>query len=71
MYENWEFRSSDLDLEASRVHGIRVGGTNERHPTVGVFEYLGIMAVKLLLERQAFQCAEVGYCSYVDNEFGP
>jgi hypothetical protein len=50
MYENWEFRESDLDLEACQRRGIRVGGTNERHPAIGVFEFLGIMAVKLLLD---------------------
>jgi hypothetical protein len=50
MYENWEFRASDLDLEACRRRGIRIGGTNERHVAVGVFDFLGVMAVKLLLD---------------------
>ena len=50
MYESWEFRPADLDLEACRKQGILVGGTNERHPAIGVFDFLGIMAVKLLLD---------------------
>lgn len=50
MYEAWEFRESDLDLDACRERGIAVAGTNERIPQVGVFPYLGVMGVKLLLD---------------------
>ena len=50
MYEVWEYRASDLDLSACRARGIRVVGTNERHPAVEVFSFLGPMAVKLLLD---------------------
>jgi len=50
MYEAWEFRPTDLDLGACRERGVRVAGTNERHPAVDVFSFLGVMAVKLLLD---------------------
>jgi hypothetical protein len=50
MYESWEFRESDLDLSACSCRGIAVAGTNERHPDVDVFSFLGIMAIKLLLD---------------------
>jgi hypothetical protein len=50
MYEAWEFRPDDLDLDACRKAGIRVAGTNERHPAVDVFSYLGTMAAKLLFD---------------------
>jgi hypothetical protein len=50
MYEAWEFRPDDVDLEACRQRGIKVGGTNECHPAVDVFSFLGIMAVKLLAD---------------------
>jgi hypothetical protein len=50
MYEAWEFRDSDVDLAFCRTKGIPLVGTNERHPAVDVFSYLGIMAVKLLLD---------------------
>jgi len=46
MYESWEFRPSDVDLEACRDRGITVAGTNERHPDVDVFSFLGPMAMK-------------------------
>jgi hypothetical protein len=49
MYEAWEFRPADIDLTACRNRGILVAGTNERHPDVDVFSYLGIMACKLLV----------------------
>ena len=50
MYETWEFRSYDVDIAACRQKGIQVGGTNERHPAVDVFSFLGIMAIKLLTD---------------------
>src|SRR5262249_8866405 len=36
MFEAWEFRASDLDLDACRRRGVQVAGTNERHPAVDV-----------------------------------
>lgn len=50
MYESWEHRSTDVDALACSDRGIPLAGTNERHPAVDVFSYLGIMAVKLLLD---------------------
>jgi hypothetical protein len=46
MYESWEYRQTDVDLDACRERGILVAGTNERHPDVDVFSFLGQMAVK-------------------------
>ena len=48
MYESWEYRRSDVDLEACRARNIVVAGTNERHAAVNVFSFLGMMAVKQL-----------------------
>ena len=48
MFEAWEFRGADLDLAAARARGIRVAAVNERHPDVGVFDFLGILAVRQL-----------------------
>jgi hypothetical protein len=52
MFEAWEIQAGriDLDLDALRARGIAVAGTNERHPSVDVFSYLGLMAVKALLD---------------------
>jgi hypothetical protein len=50
MYEAWEYRETDVDIRACRERRIRIAGTNERHPAVAVFSYLGMMAIKLLLD---------------------
>ncbi|ULA68482.1 MAG: hypothetical protein LZF62_340235 [Nitrospira sp.] len=50
MYETWELRPSDVDVEACRQRGIAVAGTNERHPAIDVFSFLGPMAIKQLLD---------------------
>lgn len=48
MFEAWEFRGADLDLDTARARGIRVAAVNERHPDVGVFDFLGTLAVRQL-----------------------
>jgi hypothetical protein len=50
MYESWEYRHTDVDLLACRARGIVVAGTNERHPDVDVFSFLGQMAIMQLHE---------------------
>ena len=41
MYEKWEFRASDIDIEYCRKRGIKVAGTNERHPLLQIFSICG------------------------------
>jgi len=50
MYEAWEIRSSDIDIAACKERGIRIAAINEDHPLVDVFNYVGILAIKMLLE---------------------
>ena len=52
MFESWEIQAGrfDVDLAELQARGISAAGTNERHPNVDVFSYLGLMAIKLLLE---------------------
>jgi hypothetical protein len=70
MYEKWEFRDSDVDIAECRRRGIRLTGTNERHPAVDVFSYLGIMAIKLLHDAgvAVYRSRILLLC---DNDFGP
>jgi hypothetical protein len=70
MYESWEFRSADLDLGACKERGIPVAGTNERHSAVDVFSYLGIMAVKLLVDAGVAVYAN-RVLVVCDNPFSP
>jgi hypothetical protein len=70
MYESWEYRATDVDLDACRDHKIAVAGTNERHPDVGMFSYLGTMAIKQLHDAGiAVHGSHVLLLS--DNAFGP
>lgn len=48
MYESWELRNTDIDLSACRERGIKIAGTNEHHPLLNVFEYLGPLVVRAL-----------------------
>lgn len=50
MWETWEFRDSDLDLQACRDFGIVVMGTDEAKPPLSMHRYSGFMAMKLLFE---------------------
>jgi hypothetical protein len=52
MYETWEYRPEDLDLDACRQLGIPVLGTNERHKDLQFFRYVGLLALKLLSELE-------------------
>lgn len=70
MYEAWEWRDADMDINYIRQRGFKVGATNERHPDVDVFNYLGDMAIK--------QIFDAGLCPYknkfvliCNNDFGP
>jgi hypothetical protein len=70
MYEAWEYRSADIDLDACRSRGIVVAGTNEQHPAVDVFSYLGILAVRQLHDAgiAVHGCHILLLC---DNDFAP
>ncbi|GHF72037.1 hypothetical protein FHX82_000748 [Amycolatopsis bartoniae] len=50
MYEPWELRPGEVDVDACRAAGVRVAGPDEHHPAVDVFGYSGVMAIKLLLD---------------------
>ena len=69
MYESWELRSTDVDLDACRRHGIRVAGTNERDPRVGVFDYLGVLVVKAIL-NEGYELVRQRCLVVSDNDFG-
>ena len=50
MYEAWELRATDIDIEACKRRGIRTAGTWENHPEIKVFDAVGPLAVKLAME---------------------
>jgi hypothetical protein len=50
MWEPWEFRGSDVDLEACRERGILILGTDESVSPHSMYPYSGYLAMKLLFE---------------------
>ena len=52
MWETWEYRAEDIDIEECRRLNIPVLGTNEHHPDLRIFEYIGHIALKLLFEAE-------------------
>jgi len=70
MYESWEFRQSDLDLDACRRRRIPVAGTNEGHPAVDALAFVGNMAIKQLHDAgiAVYQSRIVLLCN---NSFAP
>jgi hypothetical protein len=70
MYESWEYRTADVDLQACRARGLLVAGTNERHPHVDVFSFLGQMAIKQLHDA-GIPVRGSRIVLLCDNNFGP
>ena len=50
MRETWEFREGEIDLKACYDKGVAVLGTNENHPQLMIFDYLGHLCAKKLYE---------------------
>ena len=50
MFEAWEIRDQDLDIEACTKNNVRVAGTWENHPKIRVFNYVKELTLKLLFE---------------------
>jgi hypothetical protein len=70
MYESWEYRHTDVDLQACRARNIVVAGTNERHPDVDVFSFLGQMAI-MQLHNAGIAVKRSHVLLLCDNDFGP
>ena len=51
MFESWEFRAGDIDIEACKERNIPVLGTNEMVPELRIFKYVAMSVLKLLMER--------------------
>lgn len=52
MWEPWEYRRKDLDLEACVEHGIKVYGTNESDDRLRTLEYIGFTVLYILLKNK-------------------
>ena len=52
MWEPWEYRESDVDIDACCRRGIKVYGTNESDPRLRTLDYIGLLVIHLLLQNQ-------------------
>lgn len=52
MWETWEYRDEDVDLEECRKSNVPILGTRETHPRLNIFRYIGLLVLKLLLQQQ-------------------
>jgi len=50
MFEAWELRQEDIDINYCKTKGIKVAGTWENHPQIKVFDYCGMLGVKMILD---------------------
>jgi len=69
MYESWELRKNDIDIQYCIDNYISVAGTNECHPNVAVFDYLGEMAIKLI-ENSGVSAERNDFILISNNKFG-
>ncbi|WP_176723382.1 hypothetical protein [Roseivirga misakiensis] len=50
MWETWEFRPHEIDIEACQSFEIPVIGTDEQYKDIDMYHYPGMLAMKLLFE---------------------
>jgi hypothetical protein len=50
MWETWEYRPEDFDLDFCKKKGILVLGTNEQEPPCDMGDFIGYSALKLMFE---------------------
>ena len=69
MYEEWEFREKEIDLEFCTSRGIKVAGTWEEHPEVDIFRSIDSLAIKMALEA-GFEIVNQQIVVWSDDRLG-
>ena len=69
MFEAWELRDTDIEIDFCKKNKIKVAGTNENHPDIKVFESVGPLAVKLAMEA-GMEVYQNNILVWSDDEFG-
>lgn len=52
MYEAWEFREEDINLNACKLKNIPVMATNESIPGIEIIDFIGPLCLKMLFELE-------------------
>lgn len=50
MFEAWEWRPGEIDKEYCQNKGIKIGGTWENYPGLKIFDYCGVLSIKMMFE---------------------
>ncbi len=69
MFEAWELREEDLDLNFIKKKGIKVAGTWENHPDLKVFDYVEVLCLKMAFEA-GFEVKGNNIFIWSDDQFG-
>ena len=69
MYEAWELRHSDIDIDFCKQKNIKVAGTWENYPPIRVFDYVGVLCAKIAHEA-GFEIFQNKILVWSDDHFG-
>lgn len=69
MYEKWELRDSDIDIDYCKANNIKVAGTWENHPSLLVFNHVGPLAIKMALNA-GYEIYNNKIVVWSDDHFG-
>ncbi|WP_452603013.1 hypothetical protein [Pontimicrobium sp. MEBiC06410] len=69
MFEAWEIRTQDLDLEACTNYNVKVAGTWENHPKIKVFNYVKELTLKMLFEA-GYEISGNKFIIWSNDHFG-
>tara|TARA_B100001113_G_C21092092_1_gene614832 strand:+ start:672 stop:1676 length:1005 start_codon:yes stop_codon:yes gene_type:complete len=69
MYELWELRQGDIDIDYCTARGLKVAGTNEYYKDISVFEHVGYLALKMAFEA-GYEILNNKIIIWSDDKFG-
>jgi maltose-binding protein MalE len=69
MYEKWELRQADIDIEFCKQKGIKVAGTWENYPALKIFDYCEQLIVKMVFEA-GYEIAQNNILVWSNDHFG-
>ena len=69
MYEAWELRDGEIDLDFCRKNSIPLGGTNESYELTNVFNYVKVLGLKLALNA-GYEIIENEIFIWSNDSFG-
>lgn len=69
MFEAWEIRESDLDINFCKQNNIKVAGTWENHPEIKVFDFVKMLGLKMAMEA-GFEVMGNSIYIWSDDHFG-